>query len=266
MAPSIAAIIISQRAVRSPPSRKARSIWPAQRTRPSCAIASAGGLTAGARNVSMQWAMASMPVPAVRAGGRPRVSSGSHRAHLGIRCGLRRASLRPSSSTITVPRPTSLPVPAVVGMAISGATRELMRAAPPSTAAYRASSPGWVAIRPTALARSIADPPPRPIRPSQPALTKSSVAARAARSVGLAGRVIEQGRRDRARQPVPDAVQETRGGDALVRHQQRPADAQAPELLAQPADGTEVEMDGGEIGDRRHRPPPLPAPCQGGGR
>ena len=71
------------RAVRSPGSRVARSIWRQARHRPSSAMPSAGGLNAGAMNVSMQCAMASMPVAAVRPGGRPSVSAGSQMATRG---------------------------------------------------------------------------------------------------------------------------------------------------------------------------------------
>ena len=96
---------------------------------------SAGGLTAGAMKVSMQWAIASMPVAAVRNGGRPSVSSGSRRAVLGTRCQLWKPSLRPSSTMTMAPRATSLPVPAVVGTAISGATRSVICGLPPSMVA-----------------------------------------------------------------------------------------------------------------------------------
>lgn len=47
---------------------------------------SAGGLNAGARKVSMQWVMASMPVPAVSVAGSLSVSPGSQMADLGTRC------------------------------------------------------------------------------------------------------------------------------------------------------------------------------------
>ncbi|MNG02806.1 hypothetical protein D3C84_858500 [compost metagenome] len=63
----------------------ARSILAMPRRKPSRAMASAGGLTAGARKVSMQWAIASMPVAAVNIGGRPSVSSGSQMATFGNR-------------------------------------------------------------------------------------------------------------------------------------------------------------------------------------
>src|SRR3954464_13994697 len=50
-------------------------------------------------------------------------------------------------------------VPAVVGMAITGATRSVMRPSPPSIAAYRASGSGWVARSATALARAVGEQP-----------------------------------------------------------------------------------------------------------
>ena len=83
----------------------------------------------------MLWVKASIPVPAVRRGGKLMVNSGSISASLGIRCGLPIASLRPESMMMTPPRLTSLPVPAVVGMATIGATFEVILAAPPSTMA-----------------------------------------------------------------------------------------------------------------------------------
>ena len=93
----------------------ARSMCAQARSRPSRAMPSAGGLTAGAMKVSMQWAIASMPVAAVRNGGRPSVSSGSQMAVLGTRCQLWKPSFLPSSTMTIAPRATSLPVPAVVG-------------------------------------------------------------------------------------------------------------------------------------------------------
>ena len=66
-----------------------------------------------------------MPVAAVSIGGSPRVSSGSTIDHLGIMCGLIIANLRPLVILIREPRPTSEPVPAVVGIAITGATAEV---------------------------------------------------------------------------------------------------------------------------------------------
>jgi hypothetical protein len=77
IAPCIEALSICQRASRLAPSRVARSMWAQPRCKPSRAMPSAGGLTAGAMKVSMQCAIASMPVAAVKPGGRPTVSSGS---------------------------------------------------------------------------------------------------------------------------------------------------------------------------------------------
>ena len=83
----------------------------------------------------MQCEMASMPVAAVSAGGRVSVSSGSTIAARGTRKGDSNPSLRPSSRMMMAPRPTSLPVPAVVGMAMVGKVLAVMRSVPPSTAA-----------------------------------------------------------------------------------------------------------------------------------
>ncbi len=50
-------------------------------------------------------------------------------------CGEIMVSLRPSSMMMTAPRPTSLPVPAVVGIAITGAIAAVILAMPPSITA-----------------------------------------------------------------------------------------------------------------------------------
>ena len=83
----------------------------------------------------MQWVRASIPVAAVSRGGRPSVSAGSQTARLGIRWGEMKPSLRPSESVTRAARPTSLPVPAVVGTAITGATAGVILARPPRMAA-----------------------------------------------------------------------------------------------------------------------------------
>ena len=71
------------RASLSWPFRVARSMWAQARCKPSKPMPSAGGLKGAAMKVSMQWAMASMPVAAVSMGGNPKVSSGSQMAALG---------------------------------------------------------------------------------------------------------------------------------------------------------------------------------------
>ena len=86
IAPSIEALIRLNRASRSLPLRVARSMLAQPRSSPSSAMPSAGGLIAADMKVSMQCAMASMPVAAVSLGGRPSVSSGSQMAVLGTRC------------------------------------------------------------------------------------------------------------------------------------------------------------------------------------
>ena len=66
---------------------------------------------------------ASKPVAAVTRAGIERVSSGSSSATLASRCGLKMTVLRPVAASVTTPeRPTSLPVPAVVGMVTMGGT------------------------------------------------------------------------------------------------------------------------------------------------
>ncbi|CAJ9365260.1 Uncharacterised protein [Burkholderia pseudomallei] len=116
----------------------------------------------------MQCAIASMPVAAVSPGGRPSVSDGSQIAAFGSRCHEWKPSLRPSARIRIAPRATSLPVPEVVGTAMSGAAAAVIRSLPPSIVAYRVSGAGCVAAIATPLARSIAEPPPTATSPSQP--------------------------------------------------------------------------------------------------
>ena len=150
-------------------------------------MASQGGFSRGLSTASMQWVTASMPVAAVRCGGRPRVSVGSQIAVAGMRFGETMVSFTPVSRMTTAPTETSEPVPAVVGMATSGGIF-LMYFAPPVLAAYFSYGPSWVAIRPTILAMSMLDPPPSAMMPSAPDLRYLSVASRAWDSIGL-GRV-----------------------------------------------------------------------------
>jgi len=82
-----------------------------------------------------------MPVAAVNNGGSPSVSSGSQIALFGIKYGLINASFEPLVRLSKAPRPTSLPVPAVVGTAITGATCAVILLTPPRIAAYCSSGP-----------------------------------------------------------------------------------------------------------------------------
>ena len=70
----------------------------------------------------MPWQSASIPVAAVIAGGRLRLNSGSQIATGGTNLMLTHAALAPPSRVSEAARPTSAPVPAVVGMATIGAT------------------------------------------------------------------------------------------------------------------------------------------------
>jgi hypothetical protein len=130
-------------------------------------MASATGLSTGDRKVSTQWAMASMPVAAVMPGGRPSVSSGSQSATAGTRWRLAKVALRPSSVMTMAPIETSLPVPAVVGMAISGGCLPIL-ALPLRITSSSSRGSFCVSVSPTPLARSIGEPPPSATSPSQP--------------------------------------------------------------------------------------------------
>ena len=114
----------------------------------------------------MQWVIASMPVAAVRCGGRRRVSSGSQIADCGMSFGPANVALRPSFMMMMMPTDTSLPVPDVVGTAITGATF-VMFLVPFCAGSNRSSGPPLPARRATALPRSMAEPPPSAITPSQ---------------------------------------------------------------------------------------------------
>ena len=83
------------------------------------------------------------------------------------------------------PRATSLPVPLVVGMAISGSTASVMRGEPPSMVAYCVSGPACVAAMAMPLAQSMAEPPPTAMRLSQPWLRATSTPASTEASVGF---------------------------------------------------------------------------------
>ena len=108
-----------QRASASWPSTTARSIFLNSRVNPSSAIASIGGLIKGEQNVSTQCESASIPVAAVMYFGSDRVKSGSQMATLTI-VGQPTPALMPLLKMMTAERPTSLPLPEVVGIKIKG--------------------------------------------------------------------------------------------------------------------------------------------------
>src|SRR3954449_356784 len=97
------------------------------------AMASQSGWYTGQVSDSRQCVNASMPVAAVKNGGRLTVSSGSRIALLGISHGLNTIIFRFSlCDVITDDLPTSLPVPAVVGTAMMGSYGPVMRSMPPA--------------------------------------------------------------------------------------------------------------------------------------
>ena len=99
---------------------------------PSSATPSASGWNPGAQNASKQCTKASKPVAAVILGGRPTVSSGSAMTMPGIIFGWKMIFFWcVSSLRMTPARPTSLPVPAVVGTATMGAMPFGIGARPP---------------------------------------------------------------------------------------------------------------------------------------
>ncbi len=133
----------------------------------------------------MLWVSASMPVAAVIDAGSSMVSSGSASTASASRWGEKMMRLTwVTSSEITALRPTSLPVPAVVGMATKCGTGPIGRA-PGISSSYSNRSPGWVAISAMALATSSAAPPPMPTIESAPCAWKAATPASTCDFTGL---------------------------------------------------------------------------------
>jgi hypothetical protein len=138
------------------------------------------------QNASTQCVSASKPVAAVTLGGMLSVSSGSRIATLGNSKGEKNTVFLPvSRSVATALRPTSLPVPAVVGNAIIGGSGPVIFALPLRASSYSASGPVCVAHSRTSLPMSSALPPPSATTRSALASTNALVAAAASSSVGL---------------------------------------------------------------------------------
>jgi hypothetical protein len=127
-----------------------------------------------------------MPVAAVMAGGSPAVSSGSSTAIRGRSVGWKMIVFLPVRSiVITAERPTSLPVPAVVGTAYRGGTGCTMCASPPLASSKRSSGPSCVARTAMALATSMGLPPPSATIPSNLPRRNVSAPATTSASTGL---------------------------------------------------------------------------------
>ena len=206
----------------------------------------------------MLWVKASMPVPAVRCGGRLMVSSGSISASFGMRCGLPIASLRPESMMMTPPRLTSLPVPEVVGMATIGATFAVIL--------RRAALDHRIGLQRVARMR-------RHQRHALGEIHRRAAADRddAVAALGLVhrervahrrfGRVLRRAVIDRERHVAGQMLLHLgpqAGGDhALVGDDQRPAHAEQLQLRLEQLQRAEVELDAGEIGDQSHETLPF---------
>ena len=128
-----------------------------------------------------------MPVAAVIFGGRPTVSSGSRMTTAGSIFAWKMMRLTCSrSSVMTEARPTSEPVPAVVGMATTGAmpatfTRRWLS----PTSSKSQSGRSWPAIKAIALAASSAEPPPNAMTPSWPPALNAATPSSTFLPVGL---------------------------------------------------------------------------------
>ena len=111
-----------------------------------------------------------MPVPAVIAGGRPTVSSGSRITCAGIILGWKITFLvRVARLVMTPARPTSEPVPAVVGTATIGAMpagSARVHQSPMSSKSHIGRV--WPRMKATTLPASSAEPPPKATTPSWP--------------------------------------------------------------------------------------------------
>ena len=111
-----------------------------------------------------------MPVPAVMAGGMPTVSSGSQMVIFGIISGWKITFLVCVASSVMTPaRPTSEPVPAVVGTATTG-RMPLGSARVHQSPTSSKSHIGRVcpAMKAMTLPASSAEPPPKAMTPSWP--------------------------------------------------------------------------------------------------
>ena len=109
-----------------------------------------------------------MPVAAVSLGGRPTVSSGSRIATFGMIAGWKMIFFSWVTGCVTTPaRPTSEPVPAVVGTAMIGEIFEASARVHQSPTSSRSNTEiVWPCISAIILPMSRPDPPPKAITPS----------------------------------------------------------------------------------------------------
>ena len=198
-----------------------------------------------------------MPVPAVMNGGMPTVSSGSAITTFGIISGWKMIFLVCVASSVMTPaRPTSEPVPAVVGTATIGAM--------PSASARVHQSPisskshiGRVcpAMKAMSLPVSSAEPPPKATTPSCPPARRRRCRASRFASTGF-GFTSEK---SRASSPPSRRMSSARSrdrqlGEPRIGDEQRLRDPRGLAGLRQLGDAARAEADGGGIvpvGDER---------------
>ena len=157
-----------------------------------------------------------MPVPAVSAGGRPTVSSGSRITCAGSIPGWKITFLVWVARLVMTPaRPTSEPVPAVVGTATTGAMpfgSARVHQSPMSSKSHIGRV--WPRMKATTLPQSSAEPPPKATTPSWPPSRSTSSPAATFASVGF-GRTSEK---TAARRPAASSsAQRLRGRSAATR-------------------------------------------------
>ena len=128
-----------------------------------------------------------MPVPAVSGGGRPTVSSGSQITCAGIILGWKITFLVWVARLVITPaRPTSEPVPAVVGTATIGAMpagSARVHQSPMSSKSHIGRV--WPRMKATTLPASSAEPPPKATTPSCPPARIAASPAATLASVGF---------------------------------------------------------------------------------
>ncbi len=127
-----------------------------------------------------------MPVPVVIAGGMPMVSLGSQITAFGIIFGWKMIFLVWVSLVSTAARPTSEPVPAVVGTATTGAIASAsarFHQSPMSSKSHTGRV--WPTMKATSLPTSSPEPPPKATTPSWPPARYAAMPAVRLASTGL---------------------------------------------------------------------------------
>ena len=129
-----------------------------------------------------------------------------------------------ASSETTDERPTSDPVPAVVGTATNHGMGNVIARTCGWSHAYSRMSPGCCAIRATALATSSAAPPPTPMTASARCALYAAAPAMTWLRTGLP-KISENTATSRPGRSASSVPEQRQRGDAAVGDQQRPRNA-----------------------------------------